>query len=143
MKLLSDFGLSSVLVKSDNLLRMHPFVGASFMDPARGDEQDAANEGEGEAPVEIVRDSIGHSGVETRVAKIEMSVQSAGVGGVMSESGRNFSSGVATAADSVLALDMQQVLNRRKEFVIDERPSLGRAFFVATNSVGAGLSHRV
>lgn len=59
-------------------LRVHPFVVASFTDPARDDQQDAATEREGVMPGEIVGDSIGLSCAETKMANSETSVQSEG-----------------------------------------------------------------
>ncbi|PXF49371.1 hypothetical protein BWQ96_00945 [Gracilariopsis chorda] len=143
MTLLSDFGVSSMFVMYEQLLTLHPFVVASFMDPARGYEQDAATEGEREVAGELVADFIGHSSADARVANVKNSVQSAGAGGAESESGRNLSSGVAAGAASVLAPDTQQDLKPQKEFFIDDKLSLGPACFVGTKSVGAGLNGRV
>lgn len=47
MDLLSEFCFGSVFVMQENLLRVHPFVGKSFLNPSRADVEDEENEREG------------------------------------------------------------------------------------------------
>ncbi|PXF43284.1 hypothetical protein BWQ96_06981 [Gracilariopsis chorda] len=108
LEILSGFGLSSVFVMPEHLLRVHSFVGLSYLDPVRDDLEDEAldigdAEGESEPGAADMGDTHGEgNGEHPAVAPHQL------------------------------------YCDRRRTFVIDNDPNLGPEAFFATKNAGTG-----
>jgi len=124
MKLLSEFGVGSVFVMSDQLLRAHPFLAASYLNPSRADEE------ENEPGNDMMEESAG--GGDAATPATVANAQRTEVAG-----DQDATSVPQNASTADVASEQVYDLDRRREFVIDDKPSLGPESFFATKFAGA------
>ena len=109
IEVLSAFGVSSVFVMLNHLLRVHPFVASSYLDPRRADLEYNEDEHTGGSTSDRQSASVGSNAVIEEIA----------------------------LPPSENVENMEVLCDRRRRFIIDDSPKLGPDAFIATKMAAA------
>lgn len=120
-----EHGLGSVFVMSNHLLRVHPFVGKSFLDINREDLED-------EALTTVPNTANEHTGAT--VIPSDATTNEA--------VNETYTEGETSAIQSNAQVDAvnNTSFDRRRAFIIDDNPGLGPEVFFATKNVASSGS---
>ena len=137
--MLSNKGLISMFVMPEHLLRCHPFVGSSFLMPAREDDNEQPFGDDFEADTVPPSPSAGSGGIPTQSEATRLNEQEAAVlSQNASSQGEEPCAGLPLMRHAGVC---EEYLDRRKTFIIDDAPSTGPAVFSASKRLDGTRSY--